>query len=56
MISEPHKTKTIRNINFLGYLDRINALEKADFNTNKLLICLSFSLINLEISISKFLT
>jgi tyrosine phenol-lyase len=33
MISEPHKTKTIRNINFLGYLDRINELEKADFNT-----------------------
>ncbi|MFH0893129.1 MAG: tryptophanase [Bacteroidota bacterium] len=33
MIAEPHKTKTIRNLNFLSFLDRTNVLENADFNT-----------------------
>ncbi len=33
MIAEPHKIKTIRNVNFISLLDRINALQQADYNT-----------------------
>ncbi|OFY92960.1 MAG: hypothetical protein A2309_11435, partial [Bacteroidetes bacterium RIFOXYB2_FULL_35_7] len=33
MIAEPHKIKTVRNIKFLSFLDRVDALQDANYNT-----------------------